>query len=108
VYKDQYPRTKRIRKGWLGRRVAEFVGLWAGIFIVATQYVVPSVDNTFLPMETGNVLLILEGVMKIAVPNFIIWLLGFYAIFHVYLNILAELTRSVSPVLWLRASCPVA
>eukprot|EP00802_Teleaulax_amphioxeia_P009995 Tamp_10020.p1 GENE.Tamp_10020~~Tamp_10020.p1 ORF type:complete len:534 (-),score=131.92 Tamp_10020:436-2037(-) len=93
VYKDQYPRTKRIRKGWLGRRVAEFVGLWAGIFIVATQYVVPSVDNTFLPMETGNVLLILEGVMKIAVPNFIIWLLGFYAIFHVYLNILAELTR---------------
>ena len=31
--------------------------------------------------------------MKIAVPNFIIWLLGFYAIFHVYLNILGELTR---------------
>jgi len=35
---------------------------------------------------------ILEGVMKIAVPNFIIWLLGFYAIFHVYLNILGEIT----------------
>ena len=76
VYRDAYPRSPKIRVRWLLRRVAEFVGLWAGIFIVATQYVVPSVDNTFRPMETGNVLLILEGVMKIAVPNFIIWLLG--------------------------------
>ena len=93
VFRDSYPRTANIRWGWLTRRVAEFIGLWAGIFIVATQYVVPSVDNTFQPMENGNALLILEGLMKIAVPNFIIWLLGFYAIFHVYLNILGEITR---------------
>jgi diacylglycerol O-acyltransferase-1 len=93
VFRESYPRTKVIRWGWLLRRVFEFVGLWAGIFIVATQYVVPSVDNTFRPMANGNVLLILEGLLKICVPNFIIWLLGFYAIFHVYLNILAELTR---------------
>jgi len=93
VYRDSYPRTEKIRWGWLMRRVGEFVGLWAGIFIVASQYVVPSVDNTFRPMEQGKFLLILEGLMKIAVPNFIIWLLGFYAIFHVYLNILGELTR---------------
>ena len=92
VYRDVYPRTDKVRWGWLMRRVFEFIGLWAGIFIVATQYVVPSVGNTFRPLQHGNVLMILEGVIKICVPNFIIWLLGFYAIFHVYLNILAELT----------------
>jgi len=31
-------------------------GLWAGIFIVATQYVVPSVGNTFSPLENGKVI----------------------------------------------------
>ena len=93
VFRDSYPRSESIRWGWLMRRVAEFIGLWAGIFIVATQYVVPSVGNTFQPLESGNVMLIVEGVLKIAVPNLVIWLIGFYAIFHVYLNILGEITR---------------
>ena len=31
--------------------------------------------------------------MKLAVPNLIVWLLGFYAFFHLWLNILAEVLR---------------
>ena len=34
-----------------------------------------------------------QRIMKLAVPNLIVWLLGFYAFFHLWLNILAELLR---------------
>eukprot|EP00941_MAST-03F_sp_MAST-3F-sp1_P001011 g1011.t1 len=40
-----------------------------------------------------SILHIVERVLKISVPNLYIWLLGFYCIFHLYLNILAEITR---------------
>jgi len=36
---------------------------------------------------------IIERVLKTAVPNLIVWLLGFYTFFEVYLNILCDITR---------------
>eukprot|EP00283_Hemiselmis_rufescens_P007826 CAMPEP_0173430106 /NCGR_PEP_ID=MMETSP1357-20121228/8625_1 /TAXON_ID=77926 /ORGANISM="Hemiselmis rufescens, Strain PCC563" /LENGTH=422 /DNA_ID=CAMNT_0014394387 /DNA_START=29 /DNA_END=1297 /DNA_ORIENTATION=- len=90
VYSPMYPRSK-VRWGWLGRRVAEFVGIWLAIFVIAVQYVAPGIKNTLDPLARGNLPLIVEGLLKIAVPNFIVWILGFYSIFHLYLNILGEL-----------------
>jgi diacylglycerol O-acyltransferase 1 len=34
-----------------------------------------------------------QRILKLAVPNLMVWLLGFYAFFHLWLNILAELLR---------------
>ena len=34
-----------------------------------------------------------QRILKLAVPNLFVWILGFYAFFHLYLNILAELLR---------------
>jgi diacylglycerol O-acyltransferase-1 len=36
---------------------------------------------------------IVERTLKLAVPNAIVWLLMFYAVFHSSLNLLAELLR---------------
>jgi len=36
---------------------------------------------------------IVERLLKTAVPNLIVWLLGFYTLFEVYLNILCDITR---------------
>ena len=31
--------------------------------------------------------------MKLAVPSLVVWLLGFYSLFHCYMNVLAEVLR---------------
>mmetsp|Transcript_1134 Transcript_1134/g.2219 ORF Transcript_1134/g.2219 Transcript_1134/m.2219 type:complete len:455 (+) Transcript_1134:114-1478(+) len=93
VFSPSYPRTKEVRWFWVFKRIVEFCGIWFAIYFLAGQYVVPSLSNTMTPLEKGNIILVMEGMLKIAVPNFMIWLLGFYSIFHIYLNVLAELTR---------------
>mmetsp|Transcript_33761 Transcript_33761/g.65824 ORF Transcript_33761/g.65824 Transcript_33761/m.65824 type:complete len:449 (+) Transcript_33761:56-1402(+) len=90
VYAPVYPRAK-VRWYWLGRRVVEFVGIWLAIYVIAIQYVAPGIKNTLDPLARGNLPLIVEGLLKIAVPNFIVWILGFYSIFHLYLNIIGEI-----------------
>lgn len=97
VFSVAYPRTERIRKKWLVRRVVEFVLMWAAIYFVGVQYISPGLRNTLRPLEMREPLwdfvFVAEGLLKIAVPNFIVWILGFYSIFHLYLNILAEILR---------------
>ena len=44
--------------------------------------------------KTGTALLVLlERVLKLSIPTLYVWLCGFYCLFHLWLNILAELTR---------------
>eukprot|EP00299_Pterocystis_sp_00344_P019504 c9667_g1_i1.p1 GENE.c9667_g1_i1~~c9667_g1_i1.p1 ORF type:complete len:500 (-),score=118.10 c9667_g1_i1:71-1519(-) len=91
-YQLNFPRTPRIRKRYLARRFLEFVVFSAVIFVICAQYIVPLLHNAILPWEEVDVLMVLERVLKLAVPNLYVWLIGFYVLFHVYLNILAELT----------------
>lgn len=46
--------------------------------------------GTFKDMD---IFLCIERVLKLAVPNHIIWLIFFYTIFHSSLNLLAEILR---------------
>jgi len=91
-YRLQYPRTKGIRWGFLLRRLAE--GLFLSVLIVAIveQYIVPLVHSSFRSQQGIDPVLFTERLLKLSVPNLYVWLLGFYVFFHVYLNILAELT----------------
>jgi len=67
------------------------------------QYISPLLVNArqHVKMEAGpdgNVLTIsgaklLERLLKLSLPNLYLWLLMFYALFHCWLNVLAELTR---------------
>lgn len=62
---------------------------------VCAQWVQPLLTNAMLYMQQGqyNYLGILERVLKLAVPNLAIWILLFFAFFHSFLNITAELCR---------------
>ncbi|XP_058971297.2 diacylglycerol O-acyltransferase 1 [Pocillopora verrucosa] len=92
-YELNYPRSERIRKRFLLRRLAEFffiIGIVIGAF---QQWIVPTVKNSMKPIQEMDVGRGLERIMKLAVPNHLLWLLFFYAFFHSGLNILAELLR---------------
>ena len=90
VYCLQYPRTKRIRKGWLLRRCLELVSISIIVVSMSQQWVLPTVRNA--KFDQLDIVHMAERVLKLAIPNMYVWLLGFYAFFHLYLNILAELT----------------
>ncbi|PRP80579.1 diacylglycerol O-acyltransferase 1 [Planoprotostelium fungivorum] len=93
VYQQDYPRTQRIRKGWLARRIAEMVRKIFFLFLIVViveQYITPLVRNSLAPLNNANLLQISERLLKLSIPNLFVWLLGFYVFFHLGLNILAE------------------
>lgn len=63
---------------------------------IVEQYIIPLVHNSVLLKEEGEVIrtiYLVERILKLAIPNLYVWLLGFYTLFHLYLNILAEVLR---------------
>jgi diacylglycerol O-acyltransferase-1 len=60
------------------------------------QFVLPVLQQPSSPIPgdpISSALAVLFDMMKLAIPSLILWLTGFYAIFHCYLNILAEVLR---------------
>eukprot|EP00040_Diaphanoeca_grandis_P027825 m.159234 g.159234 ORF g.159234 m.159234 type:complete len:549 (+) comp31128_c0_seq1:227-1873(+) len=93
-YELNFPRTARIRKRFLFRRVGEVVLLSIVMLTLVQQWIAPTVANTMLQYDGSQSLMVLATrTMKLAVPNNIIWLLGFYTYFHSYLNAWAEALR---------------
>jgi diacylglycerol O-acyltransferase 1 len=62
-------------------------------FILVQQWILPILLNSTVPFRETNVLVIIERILKLSVPNHVIWLMMFYAYFHSFLNITAELLR---------------
>mmetsp|Transcript_85978 Transcript_85978/g.248270 ORF Transcript_85978/g.248270 Transcript_85978/m.248270 type:complete len:245 (-) Transcript_85978:52-786(-) len=92
VYQTDYPRSDNIRKRWLAKRVGELVMCVLLMSVIAEQFVVPTLRNSSVPMQSHDVLRIFIAVMKLALPNVYLWLFMFYGLFHLWLNIVAELT----------------
>ncbi|TKR61705.1 hypothetical protein L596_028785 [Steinernema carpocapsae] len=92
-YELNYPRTPKRRKSFLLRRLGEMVGLSFLIVALNQQWVVPILKNSLIPFSDMDVGRCLERLLKLAVPNHLIWLLFFYLLFHSTLNFLAELLR---------------
>ena len=107
-YQMSYPRSPTTRVVWLLRRIAEmFIYLSLMVFLIE-QYIIPSVNNSVVSLAEVNQLVLsgnasqktatalatlLERVLKLSIPTLYVWLCGFYCLFHLWLNILAELTR---------------
>ena len=53
----------------------------------------PTVANSMKFMKNDDYIMMVERVMKLAIPNVYGWILMFYAFFHCWMNFLAELTR---------------
>ncbi|PAN17638.1 hypothetical protein PAHAL_3G145800 [Panicum hallii] len=91
-YQPSYPRTPCIRKGWLIRQIILYL-IFTGLqgFIIE-QYINPIVVNSQHPLK-GGLLNAVETVLKLSLPNVYLWLCMFYCLFHLWLNILAEILR---------------
>lgn len=92
-YELQYARTERIRKRFLIKRLIELVVLSQLVIALVQQWIVPTVSNSVTPFRQMQFSHMLERLLKLAIPNHVIWLIWFYLFFHSLLNIQAELTR---------------
>ncbi|RWS08694.1 diacylglycerol O-acyltransferase 1-like protein [Dinothrombium tinctorium] len=90
-YELNFPRSQRIRKRFLIRRFLEMIFLFQLILGLIQQWLVPTINNSLKPLQEMNYLKMCERLLKLAVPNHIIWLLFFYWFFHSSLNFIGEL-----------------
>ncbi|KAL2355878.1 diacylglycerol acyltransferase DGAT2 [Cryomyces antarcticus] len=93
VYQPVYPRTDKIRWPFVFKRLAEVVGLSIVIWIASAQYAAPLLQNSLDKISTLDLTAILERILKLSTISLFCWLAGFFALFHSFLNALAEVTR---------------
>lgn len=89
-YELNFPRTDRIRKRFLIKRVLE---LLVGLQVLASlfqQWIIPSVKNSLIPFSNMDVVKATERLLKLSIPNHLIWLIFFYLFFHSLLNLTGE------------------
>ncbi|KAM4124129.1 hypothetical protein ACB094_01G208900 [Castanea mollissima] len=91
-YQPSYPRTACIRKGWVARQLVKLIIFTGVMGFIIEQYINPIVKNSQHPLK-GDLLYAIERILKLSVPNLYVWLCMFYCLFHLWLNILAELLR---------------
>ena len=90
-YELNFPRTSRIRTTFLIRRALEVVvGINVGMAVVQ-QYIIPSVVNSLMSFAMMDVNKASERLLKLALPNHLLWLLFFYIIFHSVMNTSGEI-----------------
>nr|XP_005564399.2 diacylglycerol O-acyltransferase 1 isoform X1 [Macaca fascicularis] len=92
-YELNFPRSPRIRKRFLLRRILEmlfFTQLQVGLI---QQWMVPTIQNSMKPFKDMDYSRIIERLLKLAVPNHLIWLIFFYWLFHSCMNAVAELMQ---------------
>eukprot|EP01135_Chromosphaera_perkinsii_P002313 Nk52_evm99s221 gene=Nk52_evmTU99s221 len=92
-YEINFPRTPYIRIRFLLRRAGETIFLTILLFALGQQWIVPTVQNSVVPMQNMDWQRVIERILKLAVPNHFLWLIFFYTFFHCYLNFLGELLR---------------
>ncbi|XP_022097517.1 diacylglycerol O-acyltransferase 1-like [Acanthaster planci] len=92
-YELNFPRSPRIRKRFLARRIIELLFLVHLSLGLIQQWIVPTVMNAMKPFSEMDLTRMVERILKLAVSIFLIWLMFFYFYFHSFLNIIAELLR---------------
>jgi diacylglycerol O-acyltransferase-1 len=91
-YQLSYPRTEAVRKGWVLRQLGKLVVFLGLIGFIIEQYINPTVSKSQPPLK-GNYLYAAERILKLSMPVLYVWLCMFYCLFHLWLNIVAELLR---------------
>ncbi|CEP00341.1 diacylglycerol O-acyltransferase [Plasmodiophora brassicae] len=92
-YQEVYPRTKAIRSSFVARRICEIVFILTLEFVILHQYILPTIEHSFVHMDNRDIVRVVERLLKLAIPSTMLWLLGFYLFFHSTLNLTAELLR---------------
>lgn len=92
-YQLNYPRAAEVNLRKILFLVFRMVFVAIMIIFSVEQYIKPTLETVITPMESGNIPLVLERLLKLSIPSTYVWLLGFYFYFHLWLNLLAEITR---------------
>ncbi|KAK2830460.1 hypothetical protein Q5P01_018391 [Channa striata] len=92
-YQLNFPRSPRIRKRFLMRRLFEMLFLMQLLVGLIQQWMVPTIQNSMKPFQEMDFSRMVERLLKLAVPNHLIWLIFFYWFFHSCMNFLAELMQ---------------
>ncbi|KAL8093911.1 diacylglycerol O-acyltransferase 1-like isoform X1 [Apium graveolens] len=91
-YQTSYPRTASVRKGWALRQLIKLIIFTGLMGFIIEQYINPIVQNSRHPLKV-DLLYGMERILKLSVPTLYVWLCMFYCLFHLWLNILAEILR---------------
>ncbi|XP_077209633.1 diacylglycerol O-acyltransferase 1 isoform X1 [Paroedura picta] len=92
-YELNFPRSPRIRKRFLLRRLFEMLFFLQLLIGLIQQWMVPTIQNSMKPFRDMDYSRIIERLLKLAVPNHLIWLIFFYWFFHSSLNVIAEVMQ---------------
>nr|PVC52277.1 acyl transferase [Theileria orientalis] len=94
-----YPMTSRINWVTFIKQFLQFIFFLTVVKILADQYIVVAVTNTFTMDEFRSANFstvachIIDRMLLLSVPILYCWLLMFVVIFHFWCNLLAEITR---------------
>nr|BBB38499.1 diacylglycerol O-acyltransferase 1 [Gymnogobius isaza] len=92
-YELNFPRSPKIRKSFLARRLVEML-FFTQLFVALTQqWMIPIIQSSMKPLEDMDLSRMMERLLRLAVPNHLMWLMFFYWFFHSSLNFSAELLR---------------
>ncbi|XP_034553969.1 diacylglycerol O-acyltransferase 1b [Notolabrus celidotus] len=92
-YELNFPRSPKIRMSFLLRRLVEmmfFIQLLVGL---TQQWMIPIIQSSMKPLEDMDLSRMTERLLRLAVPNHLLWLMFFYWFFHSSMNFTAELLR---------------
>ncbi|CAH0603128.1 unnamed protein product [Chrysodeixis includens] len=92
-YELNYPRTDRIRKRFVIKRILELVFGVNLVLALFQQWMIPTIINSVDTFAKMDPIRITERLLKLAVPNHLLWLCFFYLTFHSFLNLMAELLQ---------------
>ena len=92
-YQTTFPRSPSIRWGYLLSLSLRAVALGALLPAVCLQYIVPLLDHAAEAASARDLPSFVEHTLRLSLPLTYVWVTGFYAFFHVWLNLLAEILR---------------
>eukprot|EP00727_Mastigamoeba_balamuthi_P012215 m51a1_g7616 hypothetical protein (542) ;mRNA; r:278996-281202 len=87
VYDPAYPRTPRVRPLYAAKEFMQCGVCFLVSYIALKDFLLPTL------LKKSSTGLLLEDIIQLSVPSIIVWLLGFYALLHCFLNGMSELTR---------------
>eukprot|EP01135_Chromosphaera_perkinsii_P001050 Nk52_evm20s157 gene=Nk52_evmTU20s157 len=92
-YELSYPRTQTIRIGFVIRNLLATVFCSVASYVLGTQMLLPILRSSSQPFEEMNYSQLMDRIISIAPPFHLLWMVGFYSIFHCLLNLIAEVLR---------------
>lgn len=92
-YELNFPRSPSIRMSFLLRRLFEMLFFTQLLVALTQQWMVPIIQSSMKPLEDMDLSRMTERLLRLAVPNHLLWLMFFYWFFHSSLNFSAELLR---------------